>query len=70
MLEAIYHVYNNMWAAANGKVLVCRCWCVVVGKIFVVNYFRVKYFRTFSVYENIFTTKNSELHYYFSVCKS
>ena len=65
MLEAIYHVYENMWAAANGKVLVCHCWCVVVGKIFV-----VKYFHTFSVYENIFTTINSKLHYYFSMCKS
>ena len=44
MLEAIYHVYKDMWAAANGKVLVCRCWCVVIGKMFVVNLFSRKIF--------------------------
>ena len=36
-----YHVYEGMWAAAIGEVLVCRCWCVV-GKfeiIFAENIF-------------------------------
>ena len=27
-----YHVYEEKWAAANLKVLVCNCWCVVVRK--------------------------------------
>ena len=40
-----------------------KCWYVYsmkptyVGKIFVVKFIHVKYFHTFSVYENIFTTK-------------
>ena len=40
-----------------------KCWYVYsteptnVGKIFVVKFICVKYFRMFSVYENIFTTK-------------
>ena len=39
-----YHVYEDMWTAANGKVLVCRCWCVVAGKIFIVKLFSRKTF--------------------------
>ena len=56
-----YHVYmyEDMLAAVNEKVLVCRCWCVVGGKIFVVKLFLCKYFGMFSVYENIFTTKKA-----------
>ena len=39
-----------------------KCWCAVAGvslseKFSMENYMRIKYFRTFSVYENIFTTK-------------
>ena len=52
------HVYLDIWAAAIRKVLVCSTELTNVGgKIFVVKFIRVKYFRTFSVYENIFTTK-------------
>ena len=32
-----YHVYKDIEAAATGKVLVCRRWRAVVGKIFVVK---------------------------------
>ena len=39
-----YHVYNDIWAAAIGKVLVCRSWCVVVGKIFIVKLYSCKIF--------------------------
>ena len=57
-----YHLYKDIWAAAIGKVLVCRHWCVIDRKIFNVKIiFCVKYFRTFSVYENIFTTEKSGL---------
>ena len=51
------HVYKDIWAAAIGDVLVCSTEPTNVGKIFVVKFIRVKYFHTFSVYENIFTTK-------------
>ena len=50
-------VYLDVWAAAIREVLVCSTEPTNVGKIFVVKFFCVKYFRTFSVYENIFTTK-------------
>ena len=46
------HVYLDIWAAAIREVLVCSMEPTNVRKIFA-----VKYFRTFSVYENIFTTK-------------
>ena len=40
-----YHVYEDMWAAEIGEVLVRR-WCVV-GKILLLNCICVKYFRVF-----------------------
>ena len=46
-----YHEDKDIEAAAIGQVLVCRRWRAVVEKIFVV--YSRKYFRTFSVYENI-----------------
>ena len=43
------HVYLDIWAAAIRKVLVCSTELTNVGgKIFVVKFIRVKYFRTFS----------------------
>ena len=51
------HVYKAIWAAAIREVLVCNTGPTNVGKIFVVKFIRAKYFRTFSVYENIFTMK-------------
>ena len=51
------HVYLDIWAAAIREVLVCSTEPINIGKIFVVKFIRVKYFRTFSVYENIYTTK-------------
>ena len=42
-----YHVYKGIWAAAIREVLVCSTEPTI----------RVTYFRTFSAYENIFTTK-------------
>ena len=55
MLEATY-----TWI--YGQQQFGKCWCVVrsqptSGKIFIVKFIRVKYFRMFSVYENIFTVK-------------
>ena len=47
-----------MWTAAIWDVLVCRHWCVIVEKIFIVKLYSHKIF-SFSVYENIFTTKKS-----------
>ena len=45
-----YHIYMSIWAAAIGEVLVCRCWCVVIGKFSLLkNYIHVKYFHTLSV---------------------
>ena len=32
-----YCIYKDIWAAAIEDGLVYRCWCVVVGKIFVVK---------------------------------
>ena len=52
-----YHVYKDIWAAAIREVLVCSQEPTNVGNIFVVKFIHVKYFHTFSVYENIFTTK-------------
>ena len=45
----VYHVYEDMLAAAIGEsagvsLLVCRCWCVVVGKIFIVKLYLHKIF--------------------------
>ena len=60
MLEATTY---TIWAAAIGKVLVCHHWCVVAGKIFTVKYICVRYFGTFSVYENIFATEKSGLQF-------
>ena len=52
------HIYGmDIWAAAIQEVLVCSMEPTNVGKIFVINFSCVKYFRTFSVYKNIFTTK-------------
>ena len=52
------HIYGmDIWAAAIREVLVCSTEPTNVGKIFVINFICVKYFCTFSVYENIFTTK-------------
>ena len=51
------HIYKAIWAAAIREVLVCSTEPTNVGKIFVVKFSRVKYFRTFFVYKNIFTTK-------------
>ena len=51
------HVYLDMWAAAIREVLVCSTEPTNIGKIFVVKFIHVKYFHTFSVYENIFTMK-------------
>ena len=56
-----YHIYKDIWAAAIRKVLVCSTEPTNIGKIFVVNYICVKYFRMFSVYENIFTTKIKQI---------
>ena len=51
------HVYLDIWAAAIQEVLVCSTEPTNVGKFFVVEFIHVKYFHTFSVYENIFTMK-------------
>ena len=48
-------MYKDIWAAAIQEVLVCSREPTNVGKY--LNYICIKYFRTFSVYENIFTTK-------------
>ena len=47
-----YHIYENMWAAAIGESLVCHCWKIFFCKIL----FARKIF-SFTVHENIFTTK-------------
>ena len=57
-------------AAAIREVLVCSTEPTNVGKIFVVKFIRVKYFRTFSVYENIFTTKLKRMTVFATVCIS
>ena len=50
-----YHIYKRIWVAAIGEVLVCHCWCVVVGKLSLSkNYIHVKYFHTLSVLEKYF----------------
>ena len=57
-------------AAAIGKVLVCRCWCVVVGKFFIVK--KLNSHKIFSyvsytcVFANIFHNEKSELQYMFA----
>ena len=43
-----YHIYKSIWAAAVGEVLVCRCWCIVVGKFSLLN------LHMLSVFKNIF----------------
>ena len=53
------HVYKDIWAAAIREVLVCSTEPINVGKM--QNYIRVKYFRTFFVYKNIFTTKIKQI---------
>ena len=57
-----YHVYKDIWAAAIQEVLVSSTEPTNVGKI--QNYIRVKYFCTFSVYENIFSTKIKQILVY------
>ena len=54
-----YHVHKDIWprAVAIREVLVCSTEPTNVGKIFIVKFISIKYFRTFSVYQNIFTTK-------------
>ena len=57
-----YHANKDIWTAAIREVLVCSMEPTNVGKIFVIElYIDVKYFRTFSVYKNTCTTKQSEL---------
>ena len=56
-----YHVYKDIWAAAIGEVLVCSQEPTNAQKIFVVKFIRVKYFRTFSVSENIFATNKKRI---------
>ena len=59
------HVYLDTWAAAIREVLVDSTEPTNnVGNIFVVKVIRIKYFCTFSVYKNIFTTKIKELRYF------
>ena len=53
--------YKVIWAAVIREVLVCSMEPTNIGKIFVVKFIRVKYFHTFSVYENIFTTKIKQI---------
>ena len=50
-----------MWAAAIREVLVCSTEPTNVGTIFDVKFICIKYFHTFSVYENIFTTKIKQI---------
>ena len=52
-----YHVYEDMWAAAIREVLVCCCWCVVVGKIFVVKLYSRKIFSYIFCVRKYFTMK-------------
>ena len=54
----------DIWAAAIREVLVCSTKQTNIGKILVLKFIRVKYFHTFSVYGNIFTTKTNELQYF------
>ena len=56
-----YHVYNDIWAAAIGEVLVCRCWCVVIGKIFVVKLYSRKIFSYVFCVRKYFYNEKSEL---------
>ena len=49
-----YHVYKDIWAAVIGEVLVYSQEPTNAQKFSLYNYIRVKYFRTFSVSENIF----------------
>ena len=52
-----YHVYKVIYeAAAIGEVLACSREPTNAKKFLCKNY-HVKYFRPFSLYENIFTTK-------------
>ena len=52
-----YHVYKDILAAAIGEILVCRCWYVVIGKIFNVKFYSRKIFSyTLCVHKNCFTT--------------
>ena len=55
------HVYLDIWAASICEVLVCSTEPINVEKIFIVKFIRVKYFRTFSMYENIFTMKIKQI---------
>ena len=52
-----YHVYKDMWAVAIGEVLACSREPTNAEIFHCKNYICVKYFRPFSLYENIFTTK-------------
>ena len=62
-----YHIYKSIWAAAIGVVLVCHCWCVVVGKFSLLkNQIHIKYFHMLSVFENIFHNEKRELQYMFA----
>ena len=60
----------TMYTRIYGQQELGKWWCVAsreptnIGKIFVAKlYIRIKYFCTFSVYKNIFTTKKSKLRY-------
>ena len=54
-------VLEAMYTRLYGQQQFGKCWCVAwsqpTSDVVHVNYIRVKYFHTFSVYENIFTTK-------------
>ena len=53
-----YQEYKDIEPAATGEVLVCRHWCVVVWKIFVVKLYCVKIFSyVFCVQKYFFATK-------------
>ena len=56
-----YHVYKDIEAAATRKVLGAVRSQPMSENL---ELFRVKYFRTFSVYENIFTTKIKQITVY------
>ena len=59
-----YHVYKDIWAAAIGEVHACSREPTNAEIFRCKNYIRVKYFRPFSSYENIFTTKYKRITVY------
>ena len=64
-----YHIYKSIWAAAIGELLVCRCWCVVIGKFSLLkNYIHIKYFHTLSVFEKIFYNEKRRKKVNYNIC--